>query len=180
MRRLLALGGTVVALLVALLGVAPSLAGAATCSSSGSYPPGACSVSVSVTVITPGGSFSFTTPPVFDPGELVNATIHSQVYQVGTFRANSSGAVSGTVTVPSTIAPGTHEFILTGETSGQVVSTTFQVVLPAAAAAPPSNASLPFTGAVVFPVLGAGAGLLVAGGVLLFLLRRRRPAAVAN
>lgn len=178
MRRFLALGGTMVALLIALLGLVPSLAGAATCSSSGSYPPGACSVSTNTTVVTPGGTFTVTTSAVFTPGESVVVTINGTI--VATFTANARGIASGTVTVPANTPAGTAQLVLTGRTSGQVVSTTIDVVLPAAAAAPPTNASLPFTGAVVFPVLGAGGGLLVAGGVLLFVLRRRRPAAVTS
>ena len=60
--------------------------------------------------------------PGFTPGEQVSVTLHSTPVVLGTVVANASGVVDTTVTIPSGTAPGAHELILTGLTSGTVVT----------------------------------------------------------
>lgn len=176
--------GMLLASVVALFGSLffSGTAQAATCT--GGYPAGTCSTALSASVVGPGGTLSFQTQAIFDPGETVNAVIHSTPVAVGSFTANSKGAVAGTVTVPADLPAGAHELILTGATSGVTSTTPFTVAAPVAATittgtAPPSS-SLPFTGAVVLPLVGAAAGLLIAGSVLLLVIRRRKPTLSAS
>ncbi|MDE3204867.1 MAG: PKD domain-containing protein [Acidobacteriota bacterium] len=64
-----------------------------------------------VTVQTPG----------FTPGEPVSVTLHSAPVLLETTTADASGAVNATVTIPAGTAPGAHELIFTGLTSGTTV-----------------------------------------------------------
>ena len=75
----------------------------------------------SVTVQSPG----------FTPGESVSVTLHSTPVLLETVSANSQGDVDTTVTIPAGTAPGAHELILTGLSSGQVVTIPITVLAAA-------------------------------------------------
>ena len=60
--------------------------------------------------------------PGFTPGEQVSVTLHSTPVHLETVTADAGGQVTTTVTIPSGTVPGAHELILTGLTSGTVVT----------------------------------------------------------
>ena len=60
--------------------------------------------------------------PGFSPGEQVSVTLHSTPVHVATVTADGGGQVTTTVTIPTGTVPGAHELILTGLTSGTVVT----------------------------------------------------------
>lgn len=161
-------GGTLLAAALAGTAAAATAASAAparpaaTCDA---YPTTAnCSFTVSGTVVTPGGTVTFTVSGVFTPGESVTVTIqsHGHRYVVGHFTADSSGTVGGTVTVPSSIQAGQADLVLTGA-NGQTASTPFTVA--GATATAPSSGTLPFTGAEIAAMSTVGGALLIGGGV---------------
>jgi hypothetical protein len=101
------------------------------------YPPVPGTVSVSATTVVAGGQLGFTASG-FDAGEMIlvelggllapppqNRTAdvpdssekgHGGV-SLGTFQADGRGDLTGTVTVPSDMRPGTHRLTLTGQNS---------------------------------------------------------------
>jgi hypothetical protein len=58
----------------------------------------------------------------FTPGEQVSVTLHSTPVLLETVTSDGDGDVDTTVTIPSGTAPGPHELILTGLSSGYVVT----------------------------------------------------------
>ncbi|CAN5308616.1 hypothetical protein BH10ACT7_BH10ACT7_31330 [soil metagenome] len=107
----------------------------------------------------PGGATTFEASG-FDPYENVAVTIYSTPYFAGWFRANASGVVAGSFTLPHSVAPGSHTLQVVGQNLGRVALSSFRV-------------GLPETGAdFSWPVLFVGGGLLGAGA-LLFTLRAR-------
>jgi hypothetical protein len=69
----------------------------------------------------PGDTVTFSAGQ-YKPGETAVATLHSTPVQLGSFKADSSGVVKGTVTIPGATAPGLHELMLSGNASGTVGS----------------------------------------------------------
>ena len=76
---------------------------------------------VSASTVAAGGSVTLSSPG-FSPGEQVSVTLHSTPVQLETVTADAAGAVTTSVTIPTGTAPGAHELILTGLTSGRVVT----------------------------------------------------------
>lgn len=171
-------GGTMLAAVVggaAAPAIAAPAAPAAPARACQAYPSSnTCTITISVTVTTPGGTISFTVRFFFHAGELITVTIHSQPYVVGHLTAGSDGTVSGTVQVPKDITPGQHELVLTGD-HGDSVSTPFTVASTSATASSGSG-SLPFTGAEIAAMSTVGGALLVGGAVAFGtgLARKRR------
>ncbi len=66
----------------------------------------------------------------FTPGELVDASAHSNAVAVGQAVAGPDGTVHLTFTVPASLAPGTHVLVLVGETSGHMTAASFTVTAP--------------------------------------------------
>ena len=64
----------------------------------------------------------------FTPGETVDATVHSNSVDVGQVVAGPDGSVHLTFTVPADLAPGTHELVLVGQTSGYMAVAAFTVL----------------------------------------------------
>jgi len=88
---------------------------------------------------------------------------------LGRTTAEDDGSFSVTVTIPSSTDPGVYT--LSAISGGEVLSVaTLRVVA--------ASGGLPFTGADVVPGLAVGAGLIVAGGLLLLAVRRRRRSTV--
>jgi YVTN family beta-propeller protein len=81
----------------------------------------------------PGDSVSFDASG-FTPGEPVDETLHSTPVVLGSVTADGSGDVSATVTIPVDTPAGSHDLLLTGETSG--FTATLPVVIPAPTAPP--------------------------------------------
>jgi LPXTG-motif cell wall-anchored protein len=97
---------------------------------------------------------------------LVRPQAQSSV-SLGSTTADDDGSFSATLTIPSTTDAGTYTLI--ASSGGEVLSTATIRVLAAA-----GTGALPFTGADVAPGLAIGATLIVAGGLLLLAVRRRR------
>lgn len=114
----------------------------------------------------------------FAPGEWVTATLFSTPADLGTHRADASGVLTATVTVPADVAVGEHRFALVGQVDGRVLWTELEVLAPDGAvpgpdgAAPGRPGGLATTGAHVGAFVGL-AVVLVAGGVTIVVARRR-------
>jgi hypothetical protein len=86
---------------------------------------------------------------------------------LGSTTAADDGSFSATLTIPSGLDDGTYTLI--ASSGGEVLATATVRVLAAA-----GTGALPFTGSDVAPGLAIGATLIVAGGLLLLAVRRRR------
>jgi LPXTG-motif cell wall-anchored protein len=144
------------------------------------YPPGnTSSAALSDTSVAPGETITGQDSGNA-PGEQVNGYVHSVRVFVGSTTATRSGVATLTFTVPKSLSAGTHTFQLVGQTSGHVGSQTF-VITKAGATSPASNGSgLPFTGGNdIWQMTAAGGALVLAGGALLAVRRRRTHAGLA-
>jgi hypothetical protein len=104
---------------------------------------------------------------------LVVAAVQPQAQgavSLGSTTANGDGEYSATLTIPSGTDPGVYT--LTASSGGAVLD-----VITIRVAAAGGVGDLPFTGGNVLPGLAIGAALIVAGGLLLLSLRRRRSTA---
>lgn len=137
------------------------------------YPPGQCmKLQVGSSTITPGGDLALTGTG-FHAGEPVSITLHSTPVHLATVDANDAGAVQVVVVIPTSTPTGTHTVAMHGLTFGEQVSASIQVTNPPTTVHSGSN--LPFSGAsAVMPLSTAGASLVLAGGLTLVTIRRRR------
>jgi LPXTG cell wall anchor motif len=106
-------------------------------------------------------------------GQLV-AAVRPQAQSavpLGSTTADADGEFSATLTIPSGTDPGVYTVSATS--GGDVLA----VVTIRVAAASAGVGDLPFTGGNVLPGLAIGAMLIVAGGLLLLSIRRRRSVA---
>jgi hypothetical protein len=183
----------VIAAGLSLLG-APTLA-----QSDKKYPPNSDNLTVSESTVSPGESFTCSGDGA-EPGATVSFTmtrsssalggnrslaagpglaglaagLRSQAQSsvpLGSTTANGAGQFSATLTIPSGTDPGVYT--VTASSGGAVLA----VVTIRVAAAAGGLGDLPFTGGNVLPGLAIGATLIVAGGLLLLSLKRRRSAA---
>ncbi|WP_069386638.1 esterase-like activity of phytase family protein [Cellulosimicrobium cellulans] len=132
-------------------------------------------IELSADRVRPGGTFTATASG-FAPGEWVSATLFSTRVDLGMFRADASGVVTATVTLPADVAPGTHRFVLVGQVDGRVLWTELEV-LPAPGTGGDADddrspGGLASTGASIGAVVGL-AVVLVAGGIGIVVARRR-------
>lgn len=111
-------------------------------------------------------------PGTFDANETYQVWFFSSGEELATGQANADGSFSITVTIPD-VHPGQHTVEAVGNTSNNAAAAGIRVL--AAAPASGGASGLPFTGADVLPLTSAGAGLILAGGLTVFLVRRRRP-----
>jgi hypothetical protein len=102
----------------------------------------------------------------FKPGERVSATVYSEPYSLGSATADSTGRVTFTATLPTSVEAGSHRVVLVGESTG-TVEKTFTLT---------SSGTLAQTGAAswVLPAGLAGLLMLAFGGAGLRLAYRRR------
>ena len=91
---------------------------------------------------------------------------------VGSTTANPQGEFSATLRIPAGTDPGLYT--LTASSGGDVLAV---VIIRVLVAATGGLGDLPFTGGNVLPGLAIGATLIVAGGLLLLSLKRRRSTA---
>ncbi|MFJ2517388.1 esterase-like activity of phytase family protein [Cellulosimicrobium cellulans] len=114
----------------------------------------------------------------FAPGEWVSATLFSTPADLGMYRADASGTLTATVTVPVDVAAGQHRFALVGQVDGRVLWTELEVLaVDGAAGGADGEGSgrpdgLATTGAHVGALVGL-AIVLVAGGATIVVARRR-------
>jgi hypothetical protein len=172
------------------------VAGSAQAQESGDYPPKRAGLTVSESTVSPGDRFTVSGGGA-EPGATVTLTLKRMIAALGSGRVASQsgrpqlmatsrpaiqrlaslgtttdadGQFSATLTVPAGTEPG--EYTLTASSgSGFLAAMTLRVMTVS------GIGGLPFTGATVLPGLATGAALIVAGGLLLLSLRRRRPAA---
>jgi LPXTG-motif cell wall-anchored protein len=120
--------------------------------------------SVSVPRVAPGGSVTVTARG-FQAGESVQVWLYSTPTFVGRAVADAAGVVTATISVPAGLATGTHSVVLVGESSGLVWVGEFDVVAAGALAT---------TGTSGVAWLAVVAGLVLASGAGLVVVRRRR------
>ena len=161
------------------------------------YPPNRGALKVSESTVSPGESFTVSGAGA-KPGSTVTFTLRRWSSALGVGQAvaavpplarrvamlrpqarqaialgsttDAGGRFSARLTIPAGTEPGVYA--LTASSGGGVLAElTLRVVTVG------GIGGLPFTGADVVPGLVAGATLIVAGGLLLCSLKRRRPAA---
>ena len=161
------------------------------------YPPNRGGLTVSESTVSPGESFTVSGGGA-KPGATVAFSLQRSSSALGTDRAvaagprltlqlamlrpqaqqaialgsttDAGGRFSARLTMPAGTQPG--GYALTASSGGGILAQmTLRVVTVS------GFGGLPFSGADVVPGLVAGATLIVAGGLLLLSLKRRRPAA---
>jgi hypothetical protein len=140
-------------------------ASAAQCpTTSPQYPSQSCGLSTDKSSADPGGSVV-----VAGTGFSKNCgvTIALDNASIGSGKTDSSGAFSQSVTIPSDASAGTHSLTASDQCSSFVLGEQFTVNAA-------SGSGLPFTGFVFWPLVGGGAGLVLAGALLISAGRRRR------
>ncbi|AEE47852.1 esterase-like activity of phytase family protein [Cellulomonas fimi] len=106
----------------------------------------------------------------FVPGEWVQVWLFSAPTALGWARADATGAVEARLTIPSSVAPGTHRLALVGQVDGRTVWVEVQV----RAASGRGAGALATTGADGVTALAlVAAGLVAAGGAVVVATRRR-------
>lgn len=140
----------------------------------------------------------------FAPGEWVFLVLHSDPAWLGAVRADDNGSIATTVTVPTSAEPGEHLVAAYGEESaltGKLTVTDDKPVdpkdpkdpadpkdprdpggnggsqgpgTPAKNAGDSGGKGLALTGSPVLPLLGAGLGMVLLGGLWMLAVRRLR------
>ena len=158
-----AIASTGVAFAITLLGLVTT----APASFAQAYPPPAVGVGVSASIVAPGGTVTVTGHGCAG-GSTVDITLTAPAQatvSLGSTTADSSGAYSTTVTIPSNTRPGTYQLVAT---CGSVSMSTQLIVRSAAAKGP-----LPTTGANAVAYLIV-ALILIGGGTFVVLASRKR------
>jgi hypothetical protein len=115
-------------------------------------------------VIVEGSGYSSSAPIAISLGSSVMTVL----------RTDSVGNFSGSVQIPRNQAPGTYVLAVKDVKTGWVAQQKF-TSLPAVQAVSVSRSSdLPFSGFILWPTVGAGVVLLLAGSGLMVAGRRRR------
>jgi hypothetical protein len=181
---------------LAVAAVLTLLTGAANAQGNGDYPPNRGGLTVSESTVFPGDHFTVSGAGA-RPGASVSFALkrtiaapqNDRLVAVGSapsrFETTSrpepqprvplgsatdaDGRFSVTLTMPTGTEPGVYT--LTASTGGELLAAMTLRVMTVG-----GIGGLPFTGATVMPGLAAGAALIVAGGLLLLSLKRRRPA----
>ncbi|QIM15300.1 hypothetical protein G7067_00920 [Leucobacter insecticola] len=104
----------------------------------------------------------------YQPGEVVVGELRSEPYPLGTQTANELGEVVFEFTVPAGIEIGEHSVIIESQFSGKL-SESFRVLAPTA---------LSLTGGSILVTLGTAGALLLLGGAVMAVRRRRNAEAM--
>ena len=132
-----------------------------TASAQETYPPAEAATTSGSFV--PGGTVTVT--GTGNPGDEVLVMVYSDPVIVASGAVGADGTFSLAATIPSDLAPGSHEFVV--QVGGVVVSsTTFMVAGEAAAG------SLPVTGGSSLPLLSISLGLIAVGALALVVRRK--------
>ncbi len=113
--------------------------------------------------LVPGGTVTIN--GTGDPGDSVVVTVYSDPVIVASGAVGADGTFSLTATIPSDLAPGSHELVV--EVGGVVVSSTTFIVAGEVAAG-----SLPVTGGNSLPLLSLSLGLIAVGALVLVARRK--------
>jgi hypothetical protein len=111
-------------------------------------------------------------------GYLPNSTVDLYVYstptKVGTAVADEAGNFTATVTLPASLANGTHHLVAAGvDPSGNPRYLVVEVTVSGGTAVVTAAGGLAYTGFSALPFVGGGLLTLVAGAGLLVASRRR-------
>jgi hypothetical protein len=144
---------------------------------SGAYPPASASIGLTRTVLTAGSSdtvFATGFAKAGQPGAggTVQLTFCSTPTSIGTATIAADGTISQAVSIPTDAVDGQHVIQAVGpngEGGTTIVSTDLTVVSPVTN----TSSSLPFTGFDIVPVVLSGVLLIVVGGSLVLVTRRR-------
>jgi hypothetical protein len=127
--------------------------------------------SVSATAVR-GGKMTFAAKG-FKPFEVVSNVAHSANVQLPNVQADAAGDYTDTVTMPSSLLPGSHELVATGLTSGVVAVLPFTIT--GSVATPKTATLVPHkSGSNLTLFLAIAAGALVVVGCGILLAKRRR------
>lgn len=137
------------------------------------YPPGRCQLALSRSAAQRNETFT-ATGGGFVPGEEVTLSIAGS--NVRRVVADPNGAFSVELTVPDDAPFGATKVLATGAT--QQLSADFEVLRGAATSrsAPATQGGLVRTGSDAIGLASAGLSLVLIGGVLVMIVRRRRAA----
>lgn len=112
----------------------------------------------------------------FTPNGSVKLSLHSAPVSLGTLTADSNGAFSAEVTIPAKTPTGRHEIVAVDGPTHDVAAASITVV--ASGGAPgggaPGGGGVAGTGVAIAGLGGLGGTLVVLGGVLVVVGRRRR------
>ncbi len=172
-----AIAATVLACTASVAGGAAALAAPTpTCSPDQSR---VCTVEpkgISILIVIAGSGVKITVTSgsgEFDVGTLVQVFVFSNPVLLGTVTADSKGAATLTFTLPDSLQPGQHHIELQGTLRGvaNTVSVPFTIVAPTVT----GTGGLPRTGSSnILPLTESGLGLVLVGGLVLVMVRRRR------
>lgn len=114
-------------------------------------------------------------------GATVQAVLHSDPVALGGLVADTAGAITGSLVVPSNVASGTHTLSLSGMSAAGAtmdLSTSLTVTddVTAGTSTTPPIGTLARTGASIIHAAWSGYGFLVAGALLVIsaVLREQR------
>lgn len=169
------------AALIAVLGLL--LAPLAFASSASAYPAVSASVTVSTTSPGPGATITVSVK-VITPGTVVNWSLHTETYPLGTSTADASGEASLIATLPAGVV-GCHTIEADDAATGTVIGSAAISIGGTCSAdgafTPASSSSnskdsndLASTGAAVAGLGGLGLLLLIGGGVMLLTGKRAK------
>lgn len=147
---------------------------AAGCPPSTPYPPTQCGIEVSTTTPFAGGPLTISASG-FAPGTPVSLDLFSVVVNLGTGTTDGSGKLTKKVTIPADIERGNHTIKASGkgsDGSSLVLEVKVTVIEPGSGGEEPGG-ELPGTGVSQLALIGALGGILVATGVLTWLLVQR-------
>jgi alpha-L-fucosidase len=156
--------------------IAAVLMPAAQAHAAGPYPPGPCpgQISVSTTNPLPGETITVTGSG-FAPGSSVHLTLHTKVYDLGTFTANAQGSFTAHVTLPAGVY-GKHFVIGTTAFTKDCPGDPVQIQSPGGESTGPGGPpGTSFTGTDLMMILVA-AGVLIGAGALFMRGGKRRTA----
>lgn len=168
--------------LVALL----TMVGMAASAGAQVYPPGTVTLTASRTAVGPGDPITFEAKGFKG---VVDFTLFSDPVDLGSATANADGVAVLNTTIPVDTAPGQHTVVASGlDLNGNPTSVSIALTVSgevqsagdeAAGGDDAASGGLPRTGSdKSFPLARAGAVLVVAGGVLVLIARRRRSRAL--
>lgn len=136
-------------------------------------------LTISDSTLIPGAPFQVTGGG-FMPDSPVEVIFNSTPTLLGVLTASATGTASGSFDVPANAAPGAHRVDMVGldpDGNSRVLSVSVTVAAAGAAATPARSSTpgsaLAFTGTTTLTLVALGA-LLLAGGVTVMQLRRRR------
>lgn len=133
------------------------------------YPPTTCPGMLSLSTTTPlVGETITVTGSGFTPGANVHLVMHTKVYDLGTFKADSHGNFTAQVNLPDGVT-GAHVIVATSGAAhvNRCPGVRIHIHAPAGTSAgPPGHHGTSFTGVDVLIIVLIAAGLLGAGVAL--------------